>query len=161
MLLLFALYGVRSKEVARLQLSDIDWQQDKIFFTRSKGAGRHEFPLLPAVGTAIIRYLKEARPKSPHRQIFLTTVAPIGPLSGGAIWFAVSRRLRERAPLLRHFGPHSLRHACATRLINQGLTLKEVGDHLGQRDPDATRIYAKVDLVRLREVATFDLGELL
>ena len=49
----------------------------------------------------------------------------------------------------------------ATRLINQGLTLKEVGDHLGQRDPDVTRIYAKVDLVRLREVATFDLGELL
>ena len=73
----------------------------------------------------------------------------------------MSRRLRTRAPLLRHFGPHSLRHACATRLINQGLTLKEVGDHLGQRDPDVTRIYAKVDLVRLREVATFDLGELL
>jgi integrase/recombinase XerD len=161
MLQLFALYGVRSQEVARLQLSDIDWQQDRIFFTRSKGAGRHEFPLLPAVGTAIIRYLKEVRPKSPRRQIFLTTVAPIGPLSRGAIWFAVSRRLRERAPLLRHFGPHSLRHACATRLINEGLTLKEVGDHLGQRDPDATRIYAKVDLVRLREVATFDLGELL
>jgi site-specific recombinase XerD len=161
LLLLFAIYGVRSREVARLQFSDIDWEQERIVFTRSKGAGRHEFTLLPAVGTAIIRYLKEARAKSPYRQIFMTTVAPIGPLSRGAIWFAVSRRLRERAPLLRHFGPHSLRHACATRLINRGLTLKEVGDHLGQRDPDATRIYAKVDLVRLREVATFDLGELL
>jgi integrase/recombinase XerD len=161
LLLLFAIYGVRSREVARLQFSDIDWERDRIVFTRSKGAGQHEFPLIPAVGAAIIRYLKEARPKSPHRQIFLTTFAPIGPLSRGAIWFAVSRRLRERAPMLRHFGPHSLRHACATRLINQGLSLKEVGDHLGQRDPDATRIYAKVDLVRLREVATFDLGELL
>ena len=160
-LLLFAIYGVRSGEVSRLRLSDIDWERDKIAFTRSKRAGRHEFPLLPTVGDAIIRYLKEARPKFPHRQIFLTTYAPIGPLSRGAIWFAVSRRLRERAPLLRHFGPHSLRHACATRLINEGLTLKEVGDHLGQRNPDATRIYAKVDLVRLREVATFDLGELL
>ena len=161
LLLLFAIYGIRSREVARLRLSDIDWERDRIAFTRSKGAGGHEFPLLPTVGAAIIRYLKEARPKSPNRQVFLTTLAPIGPLSGGAIWFAVSRRLRQRAPLLRHFGPHSLRHACATRLINQGLTLKEVGDHLGQRDPDATRIYAKVDLVRLREVASFDLGDLL
>lgn len=161
LLLLFAIYGVRSSEVAQLRLSDIDWERDRIAFIRSKGTGRHEFPLLPAVGAGIIRYLKEARPKSHHRQIFLTTSAPIGPLSHGAIWFAVSRRLRERAPLLRHFGPHSLRHACATRLINQGLTLKEVGDHLGQHDPDATRIYAKVDLVRLREVATFDLGDLL
>jgi integrase len=113
LLLLFAIYGVRSREVARLQFSDIDWEKERIGFTRSKGAGRHEFPLLPVVGTAIIRYLKEARPKSPVRQIFLAMVAPIGPLSGGAIWFAVSRRLRERAPMLRHFGPHALRHACA------------------------------------------------
>lgn len=161
MLMLFAVYGVRSGEVACLRLSDIDWQRDRIFFTRSKGAARHEFPLHPPIGTAIIRYLKEARPKSPCREIFLTVHAPIGPLSRGAIWYAVSRRLRERAPSLKHFGPHSLRHACATRLINEGLSLKEIGDHLGQRDPDATRIYAKVDLVRLREVASFDLGGLL
>jgi site-specific recombinase XerD len=39
--------------------------------------------------------------------------------------------------------------------------LKEIGDHLGHRDVEATRIYAKVDLVRLREVGDFDLGELL
>ncbi len=44
---------------------------------------------------------------------------------------------------------------------HQGLSLKEIGDHLGHRDLEATRIYAKVDLVRLREVANFDLGELL
>jgi len=46
-------------------------------------------------------------------------------------------------------------------LINEGLSLKEVGDHLGQRDPEATRIYAKVNLVGLREVANFDVGGLL
>jgi len=77
------------------------------------------------------------------------------------MWAVGSRQLRKRAPSLRHHVPHSLRHACATRLINQGLSLKEIGDHLGQRDIEATRIYAKVDLVRLREVADFDLGELL
>jgi integrase/recombinase XerD len=161
LLMLFAIYGVRSTEVARLQFSDIDWDRDRIVFNRSKGARRDEFPLTPMVGAAIIRYIREARPNTSLREIFLTRHAPIGPLSRGAIWFAVSRRLRERAPLLRHFGPHSLRHACATRLINQGLTLKEVGDHLGHRDPEVTRIYAKVDISRLREVATFDLGELL
>ena len=66
-LMLFAVYGVRSKEVARLQLTDIDWQRETIVFTRSKLAGSHSFPLRPSVGTAIIRYLKEVRPKSPHR----------------------------------------------------------------------------------------------
>jgi len=160
-LMLLAVYGVRSREVARLQLRDIDWKNGTIAFTRSKGGARHSFPLHPSVGTAIIRYLKEVRPKSPHRQVFLTRLAPIGPLSNGAIWAIVGYRLRKRAPFLKHHGPHSIRHACATRLINEGLSLKEIGDHLGQRDPEATRIYAKVDLVRLREVASFDLGGLL
>jgi site-specific recombinase XerD len=37
MLMLFAVYGVHSREVARVQLSEIDWQRDRIMFTRSKG----------------------------------------------------------------------------------------------------------------------------
>jgi len=53
-----------------------------------------------------------------------------------------------------------LRHACASHLLQRGLTLKEIGDHLGHRSPDTTRIYAKVDLAGLRQVAAFDLGEL-
>jgi integrase/recombinase XerD len=160
-LMLLAVYGVRSGEVARLQLTDIEWQRETITFTRSKMAGTDSFPLSPSVGAAIIRYLKEVRPKSLHRQVFLTRRAPVGPISNGAMWAVVSRQLRERAPSLKHHGPHSLRHACATHLINQGLSLKEIGDHLGHRDVEATRIYAKVDLARLRDVAGFDLGELL
>lgn len=59
------------------------------------------------------------------------------------------------------YGPHALRHACAGRLLAQGLSLKEIGDHLGHRSVDSTRVYAKVDLQGLREVAAFDLGEVL
>jgi site-specific recombinase XerD len=160
-LMLLAVYGVRSGEVARLRLSDIDWQQEAIAFTRSKGSARHSFPLRRSVGTAIICYLKEVRPKSSHREVFLTMRAPICPVSNGVIWSIVARQLRKWAPSLKHHGPHSIRHACASRLINEGFSLKEIGDHLGHRDLNATRIYAKVDLVRLREVASFDLGELL
>jgi site-specific recombinase XerD len=58
-------------------------------------------------------------------------------------------------------GPHALRHACATHLVAEGLSLKQIGDHLGHRSPYATRTYAKVDLVGLRQVADFSLGALL
>jgi integrase/recombinase XerD len=58
-------------------------------------------------------------------------------------------------------GPHALRHACAAHLVAEGLSLKQIGDHLGHRSPDATRTYAKVDLAGLRQVAAFDLGGLL
>src|SRR4030095_3459974 len=130
-LMLLAVYGVRSREIARLRLSDINWEQETIVFTRSKGSARHLFPLHPSVGAAIIRYLKEVRPRSPHRQIFLTRHAPVCPLSNGATWAIVTGQLRKRAPSLKHHGPHAIRHACATRLINQGFSLKEIGDHLG------------------------------
>jgi len=55
-------------------------------------------------------------------------------------------------------GPHALRHACATHLVAAGLSLKEIGDHLGHRSTSTTRIYAKIDMPHLREVATFNFG---
>ena len=53
-----------------------------------------------------------------------------------------------------------MRHACAVRLLAEGLTLKEIGDHLGHRST-ATSIYAKVNMAALREVGAFDLGDVL
>ena len=72
----------------------------------------------------------------------------------------VAARLKSLNVQCAHRGPHSLRHACAARLVAQGLNLKEIGDHLGHRSTADKRIYAKVDLRGLREVAAFDLGEL-
>ena len=78
-----------------------------------------------------------------------------------SLWIMVGLRLRSLNLSLPHYGPHALRHACATRLVAAGLSLKEIGDQLGHTDPDTTRIYAKVDLTSLREVADFDMGGVL
>jgi len=96
-------------------------------------------------------------PQSSHREVFLSLRFPFGPLRS-SLWQMVGRRLRSLQVSLPHYGPHSLRHACASRLLAAGLSLKEIGDQLGHTDPDSTRGYAKVDLVALREVADFDLG---
>lgn len=160
-LLIFAIYGTRAGEVARLRLDDIDWSKEIISFTRSKMRRRDPFPLTKVVGDAVIRYLQEARPQSTLREIFLTVRAPFRPLTSGALCALVHRPMHALGIKLKHYGPHALRHACATHLINQGLSLKEVGDHLGHRDADTTRIYAKVDLKHLRAIARFDLGGVL
>ena len=77
------------------------------------------------------------------------------------MYSTVKRRFKVLGIQSKGCGPHALRHACATHLLEQGLSLKEIGDHLGHRHPDTTRIYAKVDLARLRQVADFDLGGVL
>jgi site-specific recombinase XerD len=110
-----------------------------------------------------VRYITDVRPRGQSRQVFLTALAPQRPISCGALWSVVSHALLVMSHALlvsgvrtRHHGPHSLRHACATRLLSEGWSLQEIGDHLGHRSAEATTIYAKVDLPGLREVARFD-----
>ena len=161
LLLLLAVYGLRSGEVRSLSLEDLDWTRGVLRVYRSKTARLQEYPLTAATGQALRRYLEEARPDCARHELFLTLHAPFRRLSAGAL-YRVTQGLMEQLeiPSPRR-GPHALRHACATYLLNDGLSLKEVGDHLGHRHLGATQIYAKVDLAGLRTIAALDLGGLL
>jgi site-specific recombinase XerD len=110
---------------------------------------------------ALRRYLEKGRPDSTRPEVFLTLRAPYRPLSGGALFDLICSGMERLEIVSAKRGPHALRHACATYLLNQGFSLKKVGDHLGHRSLSATQIYAKVDLNGLRAVADFDLGGLL
>jgi len=160
-IMLFATYGMRVGEVRGLRLEDLDWEKELIYLTRPKPRRRQSYPLSYTVGEAVLRYLKEVRPRTTRREVFLTVKAPFQALSGGSLYDVVSDRLRALGVSLPHYGPHSLRHACATRLLAEGLSMKQIGDHLGHRKADTTRVYAKVDMAGLRQVADFDLGGLL
>ncbi len=154
LLLLFAVYGLRVGEVRRLRLDDIDWHAEVFTVTRSKQRPRMQrYPLCQPVGDALVRYLRIRPHSCAQREIFLSLKAPIRPLGNSALWQVVNRRLRPLDLPLRHQGPHALRHACATRLLQQGLSLWQIGEYLGHRTPAATRVYAKVDLENLRRVA--------
>lgn len=160
-LMLFALYGLRSAEVAALRIDQLDWAHAQMTIGRPKQLCSQVYPLTQAFGTALIRYLRDVRPRCERREVFLTLRAPWRPLSAGALHHLTRTRLLAVGYGGPHYGPHALRHACAAHLVACDLSLKEIGDHLGHRSPYATRTYAKVDVQRLREVARFDMGELL
>ncbi len=160
-IMLFAVYGFRVGDVRAVRLEDLNWEKELICIRRPKSRRQQSYPLSYTVGEAILRYLKEVRPPTSHREIFLTLRAPIRPIGSGALYDLVSDRLVSLGVSIKHHGPHSLRHACASRLLAQGLSMKEIGDHLGHRKQDTTRVYAKVDLTGLRRVAEFDIGGVL
>lgn len=161
MLLLLAVYGLRAGEVTALRLEDFDWEQEVLTVTHGKRRRPRTYPLCRPVGDAVLRYLREVRPRTNQREVFITVLAPFRPLHGATVGGMVSRRLHTLGLTLPHYGAHVLRHACARHLLAQGFSLKEIGDHLGHQSPEATRIYAKVDLVALRMVGEFDLEGLL
>jgi len=158
-IMLLAVYGLRTGDLTSLRLEDIDWDHEKLLVRSPKNRQTRTYPLARPVGDAILRYLQHVRPRSHHRELFLTHLPPIRPFT--RVNAAVAKRMRRMGLAIPHPGPHALRHACATHLLAQGLSLKEIGDYLGHKKPDATRIYAKVDFIGLRLVADFDLGGLL
>jgi integrase len=160
-LLLLAVYGMRVGEVQRIRIEDVDWQRGTLTIPHTKQRRARMCPLIPSLSNAIIRYLREVRLKTSYRELFLRLNAPHRPFRHGGLYGIVAYRMKRLNIQAPSIGPHSLRHACATHLLAQGLTLTEVGGHLGHSTVDATRIYAKVDMAGLREVANFDLGGLL
>lgn len=160
-LLLLTVYGLRSGEISRLLLSDFDWRLETFTVNHSKRGGVQKYPLQREVGDAILEYIRKARPQTSYRNLFLTLNPPYRSIGHSSLWRITSLRIDAAGIQCRRRGPHCLRHACATHLLEQGASLKEIGDLLGHRDSNSTRIYAKVHLQQLRRVADFDLGGLL
>jgi site-specific recombinase XerD len=159
--LLLSVYGLRCSEIAALRLEDIDWDNGTISVRRPKQRHTQQYPLEAITGQAILKYIRDARPQTECRQVFLNLQAPARGITRISIHHAVRKRLRVLGLQGPRRGPHALRHACARHLLANGFTFKQVGDHLGHRSSAATRIYAKVDLPALREVAEIDLRGIL
>lgn len=160
-LLLLAVYGMRRGEVAALRLDQIDWAGRTLRLFRLKRRQPQIYPLVPTVAEALARYIDTVRPPSSCQEVFFCMQAPRRPLKATAFFDVANRRFVALGIEAAHRGTHALRHACAVRLLAEGLTIKEIGDHLGHRSTQATSIYAKVNMAALREVAAFDLGDVL
>ncbi|MGH3598699.1 MAG: tyrosine-type recombinase/integrase [Pseudonocardiaceae bacterium] len=148
-LALLARLGLRSGEVAALQLGDLDWRAGELM-VRGKARRQDRLPLPVEVGEALVDYLRHSRPRSECRQVILTLYAPFRPIQPCSITNIVYRACR-RAGLAR-VGGHRLRHALATEMLRLGGNLMEIAQVLRQSDPGTTSGYAKVDRVALRVV---------
>jgi integrase/recombinase XerD len=152
-LLLLARLGLRSGEVAFLELDDIDWSTGKLS-VRGKSGRRSELPLPAEVGEAIAAYLRHGRPQSTDRRVFLRAKAPIHGFQGASGVGSIVRHCILRAGLdTPTYGAHQFRHGLATELLRQGASLGEIGELLGHHNPQTTKIYTKVDLDVLRTLA--------
>jgi integrase/recombinase XerD len=145
--------GLRANEVARLQLDDFDWRQGLVRI-RGKGQRVDVLPLPRASGRAIVDYLRNGRPQTGSRALFMRHRPPLGlPATVFVVRNAV-RYAATRCGLESYFhGPHALRHTLAQRLVVARTPLKQIADVLRHRSLNSTTIYAKVDLPALSRVA--------
>jgi integrase len=153
LLYLAAAYGLRSGELVRLTLDDLDWRGRTLRVAQTKTKQAIQLPLSDEAANLLIDYLRNARPESRHRQLFLRMRAPDGPLKPASVHDVLDHRRGLSGLDLPEFGTHVLRHSLATHLLRQGVGIKTIGDTLGHRDIESTSIHLRLGVDDLRCVA--------
>ena len=153
-LLLLARLGLRAGEIVRLRLADLDWEQAGI---RVSGKGRRQtlLPLTQERGDAVASYIKDSRPQTAVDTLCIRSRAPFRALANhGAISMIVAPAMRRAGVTCPSRGAaHVLRHSVASSMLRHGASLQEMAGVLRHRCITTTEIYAKVDVVALRQMA--------
>jgi integrase/recombinase XerD len=155
-LLLAARYGLRPCDIRQLTLDDINWRDARIDLRQLKTGRPLALPLVPDVAHALSAYIRDGRPASPDRTIFLRHCAPFEPFAPENNLTANMRGALQRAGLAGRTGRRGIylfRHTLATRLLAAGRPLKTIADVLGHASTETTYGYTRVDLDGLRTVA--------
>ena len=153
LLYLAAAYGLRSGELVRLTLDDLDWRGRTLRVAQTKTKQAIRLPLSDEAANLVINYIRKARPESRHRHLFLRMRAPDGPLKPASVHDVLDHRRRLSGLDLPELGTHVLRHSLAAHLLRQGVGIKTIGDTLGHRDIESTSIYLRLGVDDLRGVA--------
>ncbi len=144
--------GLRSCEIAHLNIGDIDWRNGTVTLRGTKSLRQDILPLPMETGQALAAYLRHERPATAHPAVFVRQIAGQDyPITSSAVQ-KVIKRACSRAGLVQ-YSAHALRHTLACRLVENGSSLKEVADLLRHRSLNSTLIYAKLDTPKLAAVA--------
>jgi site-specific recombinase XerD len=149
-MLLVARLGLRSIEVAQLELDDIDWRRGELT-VHGKARRQDRLPLPREVGEALSAYLVQRGERAGSRRVFFTCRAPRQPIRPDLVNDVVERACLAAG--ISRFGPHRMRHALAGELLRKGAGLLAIGQVLRHQDLATTALYAKVDLNTLRSIA--------
>lgn len=152
-ILLAARLGLRAQDICDLSFKNIKWETNTIELVQRKTKEPVVLPLLEEVGTAIIDYLKYARPELETNIIFLRLIPPIGKLEAPTLHSIVTLHMRRagiKIDVGKKHGPHALRHSLASALLEENIPLPVISEILGHTNTNSTSIYLKIDIKQLR-----------
>lgn len=155
-LLLASRLGLRSCDIRKLKLDNLNWAESRIEIIQAKTKEPLVLPLMEDIGEAIIDYLRYGRPKNKYREVFLRVNAPFTPFVSSSALYTILNFYRRRAKVTArrgHRGIHSLRYTVATRMLKKNIPVEVISAILGHVSVESTHIYTKVDIKALRSAA--------
>jgi len=142
--------GIRISELTGLEVEDIDLGEREMR-VMGKGSRERVVPIGDAAAAALSGYLSRGRPKlagsRAQRALFLNQRG--GRLTRQGVWGLVKKYAR-RVGLEEKMTPHTLRHSCATHLLENGADLRYIQELLGHVSISTTQIYTHVSRGKIR-----------
>lgn len=148
--------GMRNADIRSLRIDDICWDESTIRFFQQKTGNEQVLPLTDVIGSALIEYFRDGRPKTTWREVFVRHRPPFAPLSSLCIQRIVQQYCRDigiRPISRRGIGLHAFRHTVASRMVNAGVEFETISGILGHASLDTTKQYARIDIEALRATA--------
>lgn len=154
-LLLATRLGLRASDICGLCFDDVDWTNNQINIIMQKTNEPLQLPLTAEVGNAIIDYIRNGRPKSEYRNIFLRHIHPIEPMYSSSLHGMIQRYFYDAGIDIknRKHGPHALRHSLASNMLSNNTPLPTISNVLGHKSTATTQIYLKIDINNLAKCA--------
>jgi len=156
-LLLAAGSGMRTGDIARINLTDIDWRAREIHIVQGKTQAPVSLPLQKGVAAALADYILYGRPESESPEVFLRCIAPFQELRDGVSVACVLRKRLKAAGVVHLPGDgktmHGIRRMLATQMTIGGVPVTTTVQVLGQLDLGSAKPYISLDIEGLRECA--------
>lgn len=149
--LLAARMGLRSCDIRELEFRFINWTEKTLSFTQKKTKKNLTLPLPDDVGWAIIDYLKNGRPISDSKYVFIKHTPPYEQYADlRNVLVKQIRKAGIETPANKIIGMHCFRHSLASTMLEKGVPLPVISQTLGHADITSTEIYLRINISQLR-----------
>jgi len=146
--------GLRACDTARLSLDGIDWRHRILTLEPGKNRRQLRLPITDQLFDALADYVKNGRPSTTVRTLFVYHRAPLGQaVTAGTVRGAIRRGFARAGISPDRCQLHRFRHTMATRLLQSGTPIKSIADVLGHQSIEASNRYTHVDRDSLRNIA--------
>lgn len=143
--------GLRITELVSLAPVNVNFRQGLVRVT-GKGEKERLVPMGDAAQAWLAKFLEEGREKLAPGGCSVMFPSNRGRMMTRQTFWHAIKRYALRAGIEKSISPHTLRHAFATHLVNNGADLRAVQMMLGHSDLSTTQIYTHVATERLKSV---------
>jgi len=148
--------GMRPVDITGLKIDDINWSNNNIGFIQSKTGEGMNIELFPVMGSTIIRYMTEERPKGTGvKYIFLTKTAPYRRISPGNCNHILKDAFIKVGVTFVANGlycPRAARRSLVSQMIAKGVPVQKAAAAIGHVGEDSVDLYTELDIEKMKSL---------